>query len=119
MFETDFANYCGTKHAIGVANGLDALILIIRAYKEMGIFHDGDEILVPSNTYIASILAISANNLVPILVEPKLETFNIDVLLLESKITSKTKAILPVHLYGQLCDMPNINAIAKSIILKL
>ncbi len=119
LFETDFANYCGTKHAIGVANGLDALILIIRAYKEMGIFHDGDEILVPSNTYIASILAISANNLVPILVEPKLETFNIDVLLLESKITSKTKAILPVHLYGQLCDMPNINAIAKKYNLKV
>ncbi|WP_281228041.1 DegT/DnrJ/EryC1/StrS family aminotransferase [Flavobacterium aquiphilum] len=119
LFETDFANYCGTKHAIGVANGLDALILIIRAYKEMGIFQDGDEILVPSNTYIASILAISANNLVPVLVEPKLEAFNIDVLLIESKITSKTKAILPVHLYGQLCDMPVIITIAKKYNLKV
>lgn len=119
LFETDFANYCGTKHAIGVANGLDALILIIRAYKEIGIFQDGDEILVPSNTYIASILAISANNLVPVLVEPKLETFNIDVLLIESKITSKTKAILPVHLYGQLCDMTAINTIAKKYNLKV
>lgn len=118
-FETDFAVYCGTKHAIGVANGLDALILIIRAYKEMGVMQDGDEILVPSNTYIASILAISANNLVPVLVEPSEVSYNIDSLLIESKITSKTKAILPVHLYGQLCDMPAINTIAKKYNLKV
>jgi dTDP-4-amino-4,6-dideoxygalactose transaminase len=119
QFEADFAMYCGTKHAIGVANGLDALILIIRAYKEMGLFQDGDEILVPSNTYIASILAISANNLVPVLVEPNLDTFNMNPLLIEAKITPKTKAILPVHLYGQLCDMVAINAIAKKHNLKV
>lgn len=119
QFELDFAQYCGTKHAIGVANGLDALILIIRAYKELGVFSDGDEILVPSNTYIASILAISANNLVPVLVEPILGSFNIDPLLIVEKITSKTKAILPVHLYGQLCDMDAINIIAKKYNLKV
>lgn len=119
QFETDFANYCGTKYAIGVANGLDALILIIRAYKELGFMKDGDEILVPSNTYIASILAISANGLMPVLVEPSLMSYNIDSLLIESKITSKTKAILPVHLYGQLCDMRAINLIAKKHNLKV
>ena len=119
QFEDDFATYCGTKHAIGVANGLDALILIIRAYKELGIFNEGDEILVPSNTYIASILAISANNLTPILVEPNLNTYNLDPLMLEAKITSKTKAILPVHLYGQLCDMYRINSIAQKYNLKV
>jgi dTDP-4-amino-4,6-dideoxygalactose transaminase len=119
QFEEEFATYCGTRHAIGVANGLDALILIIRAYKELGVFKEGDEILVPSNTYIASILAISANNLTPILVEPDLNTYNIDTLLIETKITSKTKAILPVHLYGQLCDMPTIVAIAKKYNLKV
>jgi len=118
-FETEFATYCGTKHAIGVANGLDALILIIRAYKEMGIFQDGDEIIVPANTYIASILAISANNLVPLLVEPNINTYNIDPALIESHITAKTKAILPVHLYGQLCDMKAINAIAQKHQLKV
>lgn len=119
QFEEDFAKYCGTKHAIGVANGLDALILIIRAYKEMGLFKDGDEILVPANTYIASILAISQNNLTPILIEPDLNTYNINPSLLEDKITNKTKAILPVHLYGQLCDMEAINVIAKKHNLKV
>jgi dTDP-4-amino-4,6-dideoxygalactose transaminase len=118
-FEIDFATYCGTKHAIGVANGLDALILIIRAYKELGVFNEGDEILVPSNTYIASILAISANNLVPVLVEPSLDTYNIDPSLIEAKISNKTKAILPVHLYGQLCDMVAINTIAQQYNLKV
>jgi dTDP-4-amino-4,6-dideoxygalactose transaminase len=118
-FEKEFANYCGAKHAIGVANGLDALVLIIRAYKELGIMSDGDEIIVPSNTYIASILAISANNLIPVLVEPNVKTYNIDPQLIESKITAKTKAILTVHLYGQLCDMPKINAIAKKYKLKV
>src|ERR1700761_7036683 len=76
QFERDFATYCGTKHCIGVANGLDALILIIRAYKELDVFNDGDEILVPANTYIASILAISANNLTPVLIEPDINTYN-------------------------------------------
>ncbi|OCB75369.1 DegT/DnrJ/EryC1/StrS family aminotransferase [Flavobacterium crassostreae] len=113
QFETDFATYCGTKHAIGVANGLDALTLILKAYIQLGVIQEGDEILVPSNTYIASILAVSATNLVPVLVEPDPKTFNIAPELLQSKITPRTKAILPVHLYGQLCDMPAILAIAK------
>ncbi len=118
-FEENYALYCGSKHAIGVANGLDALTLIIRAYKEMGQFNDGDEILVPSNTYIASILAISANNLKPILIEPDINTYNISPSLIEDKIINRTKAILPVHLYGQLCNMPEINMIAKKHNLKV
>jgi len=118
-FENKFASYCQVKHSIGVANGLDALILIIRAYKELGVFSDGDEIIVPANTYIASILAISANNLVPILVEPDLETYNIDPHLVEQKISPKTVAILPVHLYGQLCEMELINDIAQRHNLKV
>ncbi len=113
QFEQQFANYCGTKYAIGVANGLDALILTLRAWKELGKLKDGDEVIVPSNTYIASILAISANNLTPILVEPCENSFNIDPKEIETAITSKTKAILPVHLYGQLADMPAIMDIAK------
>lgn len=119
QFESNFANYCGTKHAIGVANGLDALILIIRAYVELGVFKKGDEILVPANTYIASILAISANNLTPVLVEPDILTFNLDPKLLSANITEKTKGILPVHLYGQLCDMEQINSIANQYGLKV
>ena len=118
-FEKEFAEYCGTKYAIGVANGLDALILILRAYKEMGIMNDGDEVIVPSNTYIASILAISQNNLVPVLVEPDINTYLIDPSKIEEKITSKTKAILPVHLYGQTCEMDKINKIAKKYNLKV
>lgn len=113
QFEQKFANYCGTDFAIGVANGLDALILTLRAWKELGRLKDGDEVIVPSNTYIASILAISANNLTPILVEPCVDSFNIDPKNIETAITSKTKAILPVHLYGQLADMPAIMDIAK------
>ena len=118
-FEKEFAQYCGTKYAVGVANGLDALILILRAYKEMGILKDGDEVIVPSNTYIASILAISQNNLVPVLVEPDLDTYLIDPFKIEEKITSKTKAIMPVHLYGQTCEMDEINKIAKKYGLKV
>lgn len=113
LFETNFATYCGVKHAIGVANGLDALILTLRAWKKLGKLRDGDEVIVPSNTYIASILAITANNLTPILVEPNVDTYNIDPLKIEQVITSKTKVILPVHLYGQLADMPKIMEIAK------
>ena len=118
-FEKEFAEFCGTKYAIGVANGLDALILIIRAYKEMGIMQDADEIIVPSNTYIASILAISENNLIPILVEPDMSTYLLDASKIEEKITSKTKAIMPVHLYGQTCEMDKINRIAKKYNLKV
>ncbi|WP_323658116.1 DegT/DnrJ/EryC1/StrS family aminotransferase [Aliarcobacter butzleri] len=118
-FDKEFAEYCGTKYAIGVANGLDALILILRAYKELGIMEDGDEVIVPSNTYIASILAISQNNLVPVLVEPEINTYLLDPSKIEEKITSKTKAILPVHLYGQTCEMDAINEIAKKHNLKV
>lgn len=113
QFEQDFASYCGTKHAVGVANGLDALTLTLRAWKELGKIQDGDEVIVPSNTYIASILAISANNLIPILVEPDITTYNICPDKIQAAITDKTKAILPVHLYGCLADMPAIIDIAK------
>ena len=118
-FDKEFAQYCSTKYSIGVANGLDALILILRAYKELGFMEDGDEVIVPSNTYIASILAISQNNLVPVLVEPDINTYLIDPSKIEEKITSKTKAILPVHLYGQTCEMDKINDIAKKHNLKV
>lgn len=97
QFEREFAEYCEVEHCIGVANGLDALILVLRAWKELGYLQDGDEVLVPSNTYIASILAITENNLVPILVEPDIDTYNINPAELERHITEKTKAILPVH----------------------
>lgn len=113
QFEQHFASYCGAEFAIGVANGLDALILTLRAWKELGKLNDGDEVIVPSNTYIASILAITANNLTPILVEPHLDSFNIDPKKIEMAITDRTKVILPVHLYGQLADMVTIMDTAK------
>lgn len=107
-FETEFASFCGSKHCIGVASGLDALILALKVYD----FPSGSEIIVPSNTYIASILSILHCNLTPILVEPKLETYNIDPELIEQHITSKTKAIIVVHLYGKACNMQPIMDIA-------
>ncbi|MFM5697087.1 DegT/DnrJ/EryC1/StrS family aminotransferase [Aeromonas veronii] len=113
QFETEFAAYCGTKHAIGVANGLDALILTLRAWKELGKLQAGDEVIVQANTYIASVLAITENDLVPVLVEPNPASYNLDPAMLAAAITPKTKAILPVHLYGQLCPMLEIMAIAK------
>src|SRR6187431_139747 len=112
-FENNFANYCGTKHCIGVGNGLDALVLIFKAYIQLGILKKGDEVIVPANTYIASILAIMQADLIPVLVEPKLETYNINPDLILGKITSKTKVILAVHLYGQLAEMGTINKIAN------
>ncbi len=112
VFETNFATYCGTKHCIGVGNGLDALVLIFKAYIQLGKLQKGDEVIVPANTYIASILAILQADLVPVLVEPKLETYNINPDLILAKLTSKTKAILAVHLYGQLAEMDEINTIA-------
>ena len=118
-FEREFAQFCGSKYAVGVANGLDALILILRAYKELGIMDDGDEVIVPSNTYIASILAISQNNLVPVLVEPDSNTYLLNPSNIQEKITSKTKAVMPVHLYGQTCEMERINAIATKYGLKV
>ena len=104
-FEANFANYCGAKHCIGVGNGLDALVLIFKSYIQLGKLQKGDEVIVPANTYIASILAILQADLVPVLVEPRLETYNINPDFIEDKITSKTKAILAVHLYGQLAEM--------------
>ncbi len=118
-FEKEYAEFVGTKHCIGVANGLDALILILRAYKELGVINDGDEIIVPANTYIATILAITHNNLKPVLVEPDIRTYNIDASKIEEKITKKTKAIMPVHLYGQIAEMDKINEIAKKYKLKV
>lgn len=112
-FEEDFAHYSGSKYAVGVGNGLDAITLTFLGYIEMGILRKGDEILVPANTYIASILGIIHAGLIPILVEPKIDTYTIDADLIESKITSKTKGILVVHLYGQLAAMRRINEIAK------
>ena len=112
-FENDFALYCGAKYAIGVANGLDALTLTLRAWLELGKIKKGDEVIVPANTYIASILAITENNLIPVLVEPDLASYNLCPLNVERAITEKTKVILAVHLYGHLADMPAINRIAK------
>ena len=112
QFETNFASYCGTKYCIGVGNGLDAIVLILKGYIVLGKLQKGDEVIVPANTYIASILAVLQADLVPVLVEPDIETYNINPSLIEAKITDKTKAILPVHLYGQLCEMDKINDIA-------
>lgn len=111
-FETNFAHYSGSQHCIGVGNGLDALVLIFKAYIQLGVLQKGDEIIVPANTYIASILAVLQADLVPVLVEPNLETYNIDPNLIEARITAKTKGILVVHLYGQLAEMDAINSIA-------
>ena len=112
-FEQEFAAYCGTKHSVGVASGLDALILIFRGYKELGLLQDADEVLVPSNTYIATILSILEVGLKPVFVEPKLESYNMNPEVIQEQITPKTKAILAVHLYGQLANMEAINTIAK------
>lgn len=112
-FEQEFAAYCGTEYCIGVANGLDALTLTIRAWKELNLLKEGDEIIVPANTYIASILAITENKLVPVFLEPSESNYNINPSLIEAVITVKTRAILPVHLYGYLADMPSIMTIAQ------
>ena len=100
-FEQEYARYIGTKYCIAVGNGLDALTLILRAYKEMGILTDGDEVIVPANTYIATILSITENRLVPLLVEPDIHTLQIDDSLIEQAVTPRTKAIMIVHLYGR------------------
>jgi dTDP-4-amino-4,6-dideoxygalactose transaminase len=118
-FETNYANYIGTKYCIGVANGLDALTLIFRAYKELGVLKDGDEVIVPANTYIASILAITENGLVPVLVEPRFDTLEIDDEIIESKITTKTRAIMIVHLYGRCAYTEKIGSLCKKYNLKL
>ena len=118
-FEKDYADYIGTKYTIGCANGLDALIWIFRAYIEMGVMQPGDEVIVPANTYIATILAITENGLVPVLCEPKLNTLEIDDDLIEGLITPKTKAIAVVHLYGRIAITPKILDLCKKYNLKL
>lgn len=118
-FETNLAIYIGVKHAVGVANGLDALRLILKAYIEMGVMQEGDEVIVPANTYIASILAISDNRLSPVLVEPDIKTYNIDFDKIEEKITNRTKAIMVVHLYGLACWSEKLEQIAKKYNLKV
>lgn len=112
-FEKEFAEFCGVKYCIGVGNGLDALILILEGYKILGRIKEGDEVLVPSNTYIASILAISKAGLIPVLVEPD-DYYNIDPKKVQESITSSTKAILAVHLYGQVANMAELKKIAEN-----
>ena len=118
-FEKDFATYIGTKHCIGCANGLDALIWIFRAYMELGVMKPGDEVIVPANTFIATILAITENGLKPVLVEPKLKTLEIDDERIEEAITEHTKAICIVHLYGRLAYTEKIASLCKKHGLKL
>lgn len=118
-FERAYAQYCGTANCIGVGNGLDAISLILKSYKELGVLKDGDEVLVPANTYIASILAVSSSGLVPVLVEPDINTYNIDPEKIGDKVTSRTKAILAVHLYGLVSPMNELKEIARKYNLKL
>jgi dTDP-4-amino-4,6-dideoxygalactose transaminase len=113
-FEKQFALYCQSHHCIGVGNGLDALVLIFKGYIQLGKLQIGDEVIVPANTYIASILAIIEAGLIPVLVEPKRDTYNLDPELIQSNISLKTKAILVVHLYGQLAEMDRIGPIAAA-----
>jgi len=119
QFEENLAEYIGVKHAIGVGNGLDALRLILKAYIEMGFMKEGDEVIVPANTYIATILAISDNRLKPVLVEPDIQTYNLDISLIEQHITKRTKAIMVVHLYGRVCWSEELETIAKRYHLKI
>lgn len=118
-FEKTVAHYIGAKNVIGVANGLDALRLILKAYIDMGFMKEGDEVIVPANTYIASMLAITDNRLLPVLVEPKETSFNLDIELIESHITPKTKAIMIVHLYGQVSWNDKLRELAKKYNLKI
>lgn len=119
LFEEHYSKYIGCKYTIGCANGLDALIWIFRAYMEMGVMKPGDEIIVPANTYVATILAITENNLIPVLVEPKANTLEIDDSLIEAHITPKTKAIAVVHLYGRVAITPKLLELCKNYNLKL
>ena len=119
QFEMDYAKYIGTDHCIAVANGLDALYLLMRGYKEMGFMRDGDEIIVPANTYIATIISITRNNLVPVLVEPTWENLEIDIDQIESAVTPKTKGVMIVHLYGRVAYNEKLGNICKKHGLKL
>lgn len=119
LFEQHYSEFIGCKHTIGCANGLDALIWIFRAYIEMGVMRPGDEVIVPANTYIATVLAITENGLTPVLIEPKRNTLQIDDDFIESSITSRTKAIAIVHLYGRNAYTDKIGALCKKYNLKL
>lgn len=112
-FESKFASYCGVKYCVGVANGLDALTLVLKAWKIMGLVKEGDEVIVPANTYIASVLAISETGLKPVLVEPDEKTFNITLESIKENYTERTKVILPVHLYGKISPMEDIMSFAS------
>ena len=118
-FEKELSDYIQVSHAIGVANGLDALRLILRGYMELGLMNEGDEVIVPANTYIASVLAITDNRLVPVFVEPDPETYNLDISKIEKHITPLTKAILVVHLYGRVCWSEELESIANKYQLKI
>jgi dTDP-4-amino-4,6-dideoxygalactose transaminase len=118
-FEKEYATYIGSKHCIGVANGLDALRLILKAYIEMGVMQEGDEVIVPANTFIATILAITDNRLKPVLVEPDINTYNLDISLIEQQITPRARAIMVVHLYGQACWSKQLEEIANKYNLKI
>ena len=118
-FEQEFATYTGAKHVIGVANGLDALKLIFQSYKAQGVLNDGDEVIVPAHTFIASTLAVTDNKLVPVFVEPDPASFNMDIGLIEQRITPKTKAILVVHLYGRVCWSEELERLAEKYQLKI
>ena len=118
-FEKDLSGYIGAQHSIGVSNGLDGLRLILKSYVNMGVMAPGDEIIVPSNTFIASVLAITDNGLIPVFVEPNINTYNLDIDKVEEKITKKTKAILVVHLYGRVCWSEKLENIAKKNGLKI
>ena len=117
-FEAEYAAYCGTRHCIGVGNGLEALVLVLRAWLELRVLKPGDEVIVPANTYIATILAITENGLTPVLVEPD-AALNLDAALIEQHLSPRTRAILPVHLYGQTSHMTAINAVAREHGLKV
>lgn len=119
IFERDFAAYCGVKHCVGVGNCLDALTLIFMAYVNMGVLKKDDEVLVPANTYIASILAVIRAGLKPVFCEPRWETCNLNPDILEQHITSRTKAVMVVHLYGRVCEMDAVNAVARRYGLKV
>jgi dTDP-4-amino-4,6-dideoxygalactose transaminase len=119
LFERNLAEYIGVKHAVGVGNGYDALYLILRAYLEMGVLQAGDEVIVPANTFIATIMAISANGLTPVLVEPDARTYNLNFSLVERRITKRTGAIIVVHLYGRPCYDGGLNAFAYTHRLKV
>ena len=119
LFEAEYARYIGTDHCVGCGNGLDALTLILRAYRELGMMKDGDEVIVPANTYIATILAITENHLRPVLVEPRIDTFQIDDRLIEQAVTPRTRAIMIVHLYGHCAYTERIGIICRNHNLKL